>query len=249
MVRFIVVGRRTWRLTLTVAILLGLGSWAFLGDLTRPPWTGEEIRAAWEGVQAWVAERWPGGPEPAPALPATVPAAAPVTEARPSGAGPGEVGPGEAGSGGVTRSVAEEAVPVTAPGPGGRVEPVSASPLPAGNGYDLFRLDRARVRSERMELLRQVLDDTTASEDRRAEAQLVLLQELNQLEQELAIENLLRLQGYEGAVAILGPDRVEVVLSQVLTAEQASRLGGLVAQVAGVGLQAVTLMDGLSSVQ
>ncbi len=50
-------------------------------------------------------------------------------------------------------------------------------------------------------------------------------------------------------MAILGPDRVEVVLSQVLTAEQASRLGGLVAQVAGVGLQAVTLMDGLSSVQ
>ena len=55
MVRFIVVGRRTWRLTLTVAILLGLGSWAFLGDLTRPPWTGEEIRAAWEGARAWVA--------------------------------------------------------------------------------------------------------------------------------------------------------------------------------------------------
>ncbi len=135
MVRFIVVGRRTWRLTLTVAILLGLGSWAFLGDLTRPPWTGEEIRAAWEGVRAWVAERWPGGPEPAPAFaPATVPAAAPVTEARPSGAGPGEVGPGEAGSGGVTRSVAEEAVPVTAPGPGGRVEPVSASPFPQGTG-------------------------------------------------------------------------------------------------------------------
>src|SRR5690606_23596098 len=108
MVRFIVVGRRTWRLTLTVAILLGLGSWAFLGDLTRASWRGEGTRAAGGGGRAWVAGRWPGGPGPAPALPATVPAAAPVTEARPSGAGPGEVGPGEAGSGGVTRSVAEE---------------------------------------------------------------------------------------------------------------------------------------------
>lgn len=238
MVRFIVVGRRTWRWTLTLAILLGLGSWAFLGDPTRPPLTGDEVRHAWEGVRAWVAAWWPGGSEPATGLPVapSQPASEPVVTARTPAPESAEVVP-------------SDAVPVAAQAPVTLPENVTVTQLPAGTGYDLFRLDRARVRSERIELLRQVLDDTTASEGRRAEAQQVLLQELGQLEQELAIENLLRLQGYDGAVAIFGRQGVEVVLSEVLDAEQASRLGGLVANVAGVGIQEVTLMDGLTSVR
>lgn len=242
MVKFIVVGRRTWRWTLTLAILLGLGTWAFLGDPTRPPLTGEEIRAAWEGVRSWVLARWPGGSEDGAQL-ASAPSPQPgeaVTATATQAASAG----GEAAS-----LAAVEAVPVVAQAPASLPGNVNVTQLPAGTGYDLFRLDRARVRSERIELLRQVLDDTTASEGRRAEAQQALLAELEQLEQELAIENLLRIQGYEGAVAVLSRQGVEVVLPQVLDAEQASRIGGLVANVAGVGVQEVTLRDGLTAVR
>src|SRR5690554_1775514 len=65
MVRFIVVGRRTWRWTLALAIVLGLSTWAVLGDITRPPLTPEQVRSAWESARAWVLGLLPDGTLPA----------------------------------------------------------------------------------------------------------------------------------------------------------------------------------------
>lgn len=249
MVRFVVIGRRTWRWTLTLAIVLGLGTWAVLGDMTRPPLTPEQVRSAWESARAWVLGLLPDGTLPADDVVVRVsPPAAPAE----SPAGPTTAVPPVDQEASPTTAVATEEAGIS----GVRVEDLAVVPatqdglnLTAGAGYDLFRMDRARVRSERMELLRQVLGDTTAGEGRRADAQQALMHELDQLERELAIENLLHLQGYDGAVAILGPEGVEVVLSRVLDADQASRLGGLVANVAGVGIQQVSLVDGLTSVR
>ncbi|BAS28430.1 SpoIIIAH-like family protein [Limnochorda pilosa] len=235
MVRFLVVGRRTWRWTLAMAIVLGLGAWAAMGGLTRPPLTPDQVRSAWQDVRGWVAGLLPAPDQMAETVSLGPPEAVPQPAAADPAAGrtpsPAPAAPVEAGG--------QAAIPASS----------NLQGLPVGSGYDLYRMDRARVRSQRMELLRGVLDDGSASEGRRAEAQQALLLELRQLEQELAIENLMQAQGYDGAVAVRGEDGVEVVLSQVLDEEKAGRLGGLVANLAGVGVQQVTLVDGLTSVR
>ncbi len=122
----------------------------------------------------------------------------------------------------------------------GASAPVRVSP-------DEFRAQRERLRSQEMELARQVLDDPEASETRKGEAQRELLELLQRSRQELEIEQLLAAAGAPDAAVSIGDSGVQVVVPRPVTAQGAARIGELVARMAGVRRENISIIDSLTA--
>ncbi|WP_324667706.1 SpoIIIAH-like family protein [Geochorda subterranea] len=112
---------------------------------------------------------------------------------------------------------------------------------------DEFRAQRERLRSQEMELARQVLDDPDASEARKGEAQRELLELLRRSRQELEIEQLLAAAGVPDAAVSIGDSGVQVVVPRPVTAQGAARIGELVARMAGVRRENISIIDSLTA--
>ena len=108
---------------------------------------------------------------------------------------------------------------------------------------DAFRAERERLRSREMELATRVLEDPNASDERKSQAQLELVQLLQKSRRELEIEQLLAAAGVEGAVVSIGEAGVQVVVPQPLTVQSAARIGELVARMAGVRRETISIID------
>lgn len=128
-------------------------------------------------------------------------------------------------------------------------EPPRAETLQAGRRMDPdeFRLSRERLRSQEMELARQILDDPQASEARKTEAQRQLLELLQRSRRELEIEQLLAAAGITNAAVSIGESGVQVVVPQPVTAQGAARIGELVARMAGVRREDISIIDSLTA--
>lgn len=137
----------------------------------------------------------------------------------------------------------EPAIPVLAGvGVGERfteVSPVQTHP------YDLLRLERERNRSRQAETWQRIAGDTTLARDTREAAALDVERLWGETQRETEIEHLLELQGYR-AVANVADGRVHIVVDALLDEAAAGRIGELVARVAGVGREAVTIVDSFS---
>lgn len=126
----------------------------------------------------------------------------------------------------------------------------AATPLGGGTGrghpFDLVIMERERERSREAELWAEIARDGSRSASERDEA----VRRLNRLwadsQLETEVEQLLTSQGYKVVVsAALG--RLQVVVDEVLDAEAAARIGELIVRSAGVGRDAVTIVDSFSS--
>lgn len=112
---------------------------------------------------------------------------------------------------------------------------------------DGFRAQREQWRSQEMELARRVLDDPGASDARKTEAQAELLKLLQRSRREIETEQLLQAAGITNAVVSLGEAGAQVVVPQPLTSQGAARIGELVARMAGVRREDISIIDSLTA--
>ncbi|GAW94164.1 SpoIIIAH-like family protein [Calderihabitans maritimus] len=110
----------------------------------------------------------------------------------------------------------------------------AAKELESGSGDEFFveyRLERDRIRSQQVQLLREVVDNPNSVAETRQEAQNRILEITQRMEQELQLENLIVAKGYKDAVVFIEPDSVTVIVHEKnLTQTDAAKIADLVSR-------------------
>lgn len=109
---------------------------------------------------------------------------------------------------------------------------------------DAFRLARTVARSRRTEALERSLTLSDLSGERREAILAELLSLVESEEAEKQAEGLLVARGLTDALVYLANQRAEVIVVETIDREEAGRIGDLVARVAGVPLDHITIVDG-----
>jgi len=106
-----------------------------------------------------------------------------------------------------------------------------------------YRLERDRVRSREIEMLREVIDNPNSSPQVRNEAQQRLIRLSEYMEQEMQLEALLQAKGYPEAAVFIQPSTVNVIVrAPQLKDEDVNRIGELVARTTGRRQEQVVIM-------
>ena len=227
-----------------VGILMGLMGWAI--------WSSVERSQPVEGPLAFERQFWPAQ------SPDQLPAMGQASHEPSAGWEPKRVRPGQGAtareSAGSHRAAAppepEVAASAGSEAAGPPVPAVAGGPAGSRGGRpdaDSLRAERERLRSREMELASQVLEDPNASDERKSQAQLELVQLLQRSRREVEIEQLLAAAGVEGSVVSIGEAGVQVVVAQPLTVQGAARIGELVARMAGVRRENISIIDSVTA--
>jgi len=117
----------------------------------------------------------------------------------------------------------------------------TVKPNDAGGDYFVnYRLRREQLRQEAKAMLSELLDSTV--EKSKAQAQEKWLELSSKIQQEEEIENLLKLKGFEDAVADVFPEHVTVIVyAQNLTPQEVSLIRDIVVRVTNVSLDKITV--------
>ncbi len=126
------------------------------------------------------------------------------------------------------------------------VAPAMASPTPSERNpeFDAYRASRLQNRARRMETVQRLLDSDELDEASRKALQdeMLALSEYADLEERA--EGLLVARGLYDAVVMINQSDADVIVSNRITRDQAGQIGGVVARVAGVPLNRITIVDG-----
>ncbi|MDP3488319.1 MAG: SpoIIIAH-like family protein [Bacillota bacterium] len=102
------------------------------------------------------------------------------------------------------------------------------------------RMERDRERSERIELLREVVNNANTTSEARSKAQMAMIEVAAQKEVELYVERLIVGKGFADAVVFFGPVGAEIIVkAESLSEPQALQIADVVTTVAGIKLQNV----------
>jgi len=102
------------------------------------------------------------------------------------------------------------------------------------------RMERERERSERIELLREVVNNVNTTNDARAKAQMEMIEVAAQKEVELQVERLIVGKGFSDAVVFFGPSGAEIIVkAETLSESEALQVADVAITVAGIKLQNV----------
>ena len=112
---------------------------------------------------------------------------------------------------------------------------------PGGEKYDgvhaffvEYRLERDRVRGQELELLNDLVNNTSATVETRREAEKQILQLVELMEKELIIENMLKAQGYADAIFFGGGNGATVMVhAAYLGEEEFWRIADMIAAITG----------------
>lgn len=119
----------------------------------------------------------------------------------------------------------------------------SQAKLDSKQFFAQFRMERDRVRSQQVDLLREMVNTTTTAAESRAEAQKRLLELTQQMESEMKLENLMVAQGYTEAAAFIQSEGVTVVLfSSPLSLQQKKAISGLASRLIGCTDEQVSII-------
>jgi stage III sporulation protein AH len=137
-------------------------------------------------------------------------------------------------------------------GPMSSIEPITVSgepeQSPPSSNYeppvrDFFvehRMERERERSERVELLREIVNNPNSSAETRSRAQMEIIDLAALKEKEMLVERLIVAKDFDDAVVFFGEQVVEVIVkSESLTQAQALIVADVVCSGAGVDLRNV----------
>lgn len=83
-----------------------------------------------------------------------------------------------------------------------------------------YRLQRDRVRSQQIEILREIVNNPNSNTENRKVAQEKLFQISDNLEKEMELENLLAAKGYMKVAVLIQPSSVTVVIGQENLSDQ-----------------------------
>lgn len=95
-------------------------------------------------------------------------------------------------------------------------QPTVATPIVAPNEKNFFedyRLDRDKIRSKQIELLREVVENPNSVTDIRKDAQHKLLSISDNMEKEIYVETVLAAKGFKDAVIFIHPENITVIIS------------------------------------
>ncbi len=97
--------------------------------------------------------------------------------------------------------------------------------------FSEYRIERNRTRSERAELLREIVNNPASLAQTRQEAQVKLIEISDELEKESKIESALLAKGFHDAVAVIQAQAVMVIVpSAELLPEEAIKVADVVAK-------------------
>jgi stage III sporulation protein AH len=117
------------------------------------------------------------------------------------------------------------------------VKPVPTETVTAGAAGDFFteyRLERDKIRSERSDLLREIIKDAK-SEDSRQKAQDAVLKLMLEKQREAEMENLIRARGFADALVVMRDNSVSaIVKTQALTRDEVMQVADVIGRIAGV---------------
>ncbi|NLG86164.1 MAG: SpoIIIAH-like family protein [Firmicutes bacterium] len=104
------------------------------------------------------------------------------------------------------------------------------------------RLERERVRSQKIDTLREIIHNPATDEENRKEAHAQLLQITEELATEVEIEALIKAKDFPDALVYLHPDSVHVLVKvPELSAEQAAQIGDIVNKSLGLPLDKIII--------
>lgn len=121
--------------------------------------------------------------------------------------------------------------------------PVASQSNPA---FDDFRATRLQGRARRIETVEGILESDGLNDESRASLHTELLSLAGDAELEERVEGLLVARGLYDAVVMINKSNADVLVSQRITREQAGQIGSVVARVAGLPLNQITIVDGAS---
>lgn len=109
--------------------------------------------------------------------------------------------------------------------------------------FAVSRLERERARSQRIELLQQLIDNPNTDADTRRQAEQELVELSRKIAQEAEIESLIQARGFENVLVYLYDDAsVVIIQTEELTDAQAAQAADAVAKVAGVPFPSISVM-------
>ncbi|HPU36273.1 MAG TPA: SpoIIIAH-like family protein [Bacillota bacterium] len=121
----------------------------------------------------------------------------------------------------------------------------ASAPVEEQDFFVDYRLERDRIRGQRVEWLREVINNNNSTAETRQKAQEHLLAISRSMEKENELENLLRAKGFKDAAVFVDEDSVTVIVeppSGKLASEDFSSITGLVSKGTGVDAQNIIII-------
>ena len=103
-----------------------------------------------------------------------------------------------------------------------------------------YRLQREKMRGQRVEILREIINNQASSADTRQKAQDQLLVISSNINKETEVENLIRAKGFKDCVVFLQNQAVTVIVqAEKVSPDEATKISDLVSRSTGISLQNV----------
>lgn len=97
-----------------------------------------------------------------------------------------------------------------------------------------YRIEREKIRSQQVEILREIVDNPNSVTEVRKEAQEKMLAMTQNMESELKLENLIKAKNFQDAVVLIQPESVMVVVKVLeLAEEDGTKIADLVSNTTG----------------
>lgn len=121
------------------------------------------------------------------------------------------------------------------------VLPEPAVPVNAPDFFTEYRLEREKIRSERSDILRDIMKNAKA-DDTRHKAQDTVLKMTMEKQRESEIEGLIKARGYSDALVFIRDNSVSAVVKTTsLTKEDVVQVAEVISRVAGVKAEDITI--------
>jgi len=112
------------------------------------------------------------------------------------------------------------------------------------NFFVEYRLERDKIRSEQVNLLREMINNPNSNQDLKSRAQNRLLNLTKDLEKEMEIESLIRARGYKDAIAYIHQNSVDIIIAtKGLEKKDVAKIGDIVAKTTDLGLEDITIIE------
>lgn len=117
----------------------------------------------------------------------------------------------------VTKQITEQVAPVMAP-----------------DFFTEYRLERDKIRSERSDLLREIIQNAS-TQDTKQQAQETILKMTLEKQQEVEMENLIKAKGFTDALVFVRENSVSaVVKTTALTREEVIQIAEVISRISGI---------------
>ncbi len=121
------------------------------------------------------------------------------------------------------------------------VTPDQVVPVMAPDFFTEYRLERDKIRSERSDLLREIIKNSK-TEDTKHQAQETILKMTLEKQREVEMENLIKAKGFSDALVFIRDNSVSaVVKTTALTREEVVQVAEVISRMAGVKPEDITV--------